>query len=537
MLDAVCQERLDKEVALARDIYIYIIYIYALLLAHVKCSCFEDKPNPDVMFLSCCKSLPPPTNHRCKWLCIIAIAGMVSIAPSFGSPHTWTDNHLRLNMPSTVSTLAGFFKGNTTQDIDEIFHSPNPSHQHQSTFLITEPLVATPSPTQPETTGPVTLQPPLHLCPETKTEMTQAEVYSHFLNVCTKEVVPMFTFPTPLDDPKFHEGQRCLTVVANVILGGYDDFSFEVPGAWNYHGSKISYASSYGMCWFLFLDWNSSKKIVPLEYRNATIDVCPSCNISITKVRAWNVLVIPSKMMPLKTVARNSRLFKMLLHRAFTTAEILVYLDGDIHLNPAGDQVLTDHFGSNSSALEGLFFDFANRSLSPGPDGVQPAWASPKHPNRCTTYHEGWKMCTMGLSGDPGVQQMHHYHADGFPTVPSHYPYLLDGSWHVRDLKRVESSLMGCAWMAEYLRWDHPRDQLSFNYAMWKLSQCINQKEEDFLRIGVQLAIKIVKRFKNPYHGKKMKREMYGSKRCPEIRTYTNECNKTAECRQCKAAA
>ena len=512
---------------------LYFIYCICALLAPVTCSCFEDKPNPDVMFLSC-KSLSRPTSHRCKWICILAIAGIISIASSFGSlHHTWTGSHLRLNMPSTVSTWAG-----STQDIDETFHSPNPSHQHPSTsFLITEPLMATPSPNQPETTSRVTLQPPLHLCPETKTEMTEAEVSSHFLNICTEEVVPMFTFPTPLDDPKFHEGQRCLTVVASVILGGYDDFSFEVPGAWNYHGSKISYASRYGMCWFLFLDWNSSKKIVPLEYRNATIDVCPSCNISIIKVRAWNVLVIPSKMMPLKTAGRNSRLFKMLLHRAFTTAEILVYLDGDIHLNPAGDKVLKDHFGSNSSALEGLFFDFAKRSLSPGPDGVRPAWASPKHPNRCTTYHEGWKMCTMGLSGDSGVQQMHHYHADGFPTVPSHYPYLLDGSWHVRDLKRVESSLMGCAWMAEYLRWDHPRDQLSFNYAMWKLSQCINQKEEDFLRIGVQLAIKIVKRFKNPYHGKKVKREMYGSKQCPEIRNYTNECNKTAECRQCKAAA
>ena len=69
--------------------------------------------------------------------------------------------------------------------------------------------------------------------------MTQAEVYSHLLNVCTKKVVPMFTFPTPSDDTKFHEGQRCLTVVANVILGGYDDFPFEVPGACNYHGSKI----------------------------------------------------------------------------------------------------------------------------------------------------------------------------------------------------------------------------------------------------------------------------------------------------------
>ena len=63
------------------------------------------------------------------------------------------------------------------------------------------------------------------LCPETKTEMTQAEVSSHFLNICTEEVVPMFTFPTPLDDPKFHEGQRCLTVVASVIRS-----MFQEPG-------------------------------------------------------------------------------------------------------------------------------------------------------------------------------------------------------------------------------------------------------------------------------------------------------------------
>ena len=169
---------------------------------------------------------------------------------------------------------------------------PTSCQQHQSTsFLITEPLMATPSPNQPETTSRVTLQPPLHLCPETKTEMTQAEVSSHFLNICTEEVVPMFAFPTPLDDPKFHEGQRCLTAVASVILGGYDDFSFEVPGAWNYHGSKISYASSYGMLWFLFLDWNS-KNIAIQQLRIAH-------HVKITEVCLWNAVVITSKMMPL----------------------------------------------------------------------------------------------------------------------------------------------------------------------------------------------------------------------------------------------
>ena len=372
------------------------------------------------------------------------------------------------------------------------------------------------------------------LCPEKKTEMTQTEVYSHFLNVCNKEVVPLFTFPTPLDDPKFHDGQKCVTVVANVILGGYDDFPFGIPGAWNSNGNEISYESSYGMCWFLFLDWNSSNKIVPLEYSNATIEVCPSCNISIIKVEAWNVVVIPRTMMPLKTVGRNSRLFKMLLHRAFTTAEILVYMDGNFHLNRHREQVFKDSFGRNSSQIERQFMKFVNKSMSPGPNGAQPAWASPKHPQRCTPYQEGLTTCVMDLSGDSGVQQMHHYYADGFPTIPSYYPYLIEGCWHIRDLKRVESSLMGCAWMAEYLRWDQPRDQLSFNYAIWKLSKCINMREEDFLRVGVQLA-NVVTRTINPYHG--TKRETYGKKRCPEIKNYTDKCNQIRKCRQCKAAA
>ena len=480
------------------------------------------------MFLSCISS--PRPHYRCKWICLLSIAVIGSIAPWF-SFRTRTGSQPMLNMSSIVNWDISF-NTNTTQEIEQTFHFPNLSHQishHQSSSsLATEPLT-TRSPTQVTTNVP--LQPALQLCPEKKTEMTQTEVYSHFLNVCKKDVVPLFTFPTPLDDPKFHEGQRCVTVVANVILGGYDDFPFGIPEAWNSNGNEISYASSYGMCWFLFLDWNSSNKIIPLEYRNATIEVCPSCNISITKVRAWNVVVIPREMMPLKTVGRNSRLFKMLLHRAFTTAEVLVYMDGNFHLNPHSEQVLKDSFGRNSSQIERQFMKFVNESMSPGPNGAQPAWAAPKHPQRCTPYQEGLSTCVMGLSGDSGVQQMHHYYADGFPTIQSYYPYLLEGCWHIRDLQRVESSLMGCAWMAEYLRWDQPRDQLSFNYAMWKLSKCINMREEDFLRVGVKLA-NVVKRTHNQYHGQK--RERYRAQKCGEVDQYSKQCGRDPQCKPCE---
>ena len=77
-----------------------------------------SKTNLDVIFLlchalSCCKSLPSPANHRCKWICILAIAVIVSNAPSFGSCHTW--GYMGIH-------------GDT--------HSPNPSQQHQSTSFL-----------------------------------------------------------------------------------------------------------------------------------------------------------------------------------------------------------------------------------------------------------------------------------------------------------------------------------------------------------------------------------------------------------------
>ena len=135
----------------------------------------------------------------------------------------------------------------------------------------------------------------------------------------------------------------------------------------------------------------------------------------------------------------------MLLHRAFTTAEILVYLDGNLQLDRHKEKVSKDSLGRTSSQIESRFMEFLNKSMSPGPNGVRPAWASPKHPDRCTPYQEGLTTCNGHLSGVPGIQQMHHYYADGFHTIPRCYPYLLEGSWRVRDLKSLESRLMVCA--------------------------------------------------------------------------------------------
>ena len=48
--------------------------------------------------------------------------------------------------------------------------------------------------------------------------------------------------------------------------------------------------------------------------------------------------------------------------------------------------------------------EFLNKSMSPVANGVRPAWASPKHPDRRTPYQEGLTTCNGHLSGVPGIQ-------------------------------------------------------------------------------------------------------------------------------------
>ena len=159
---------------------------------------------------------------------------------------------------------------------------------------------------------------------------TSLTVEEQLLKKCSN-LVPEFVFPTALDDPKFHQFQ-CKTVVVSVVLGDYDSFPFSIP--------KNSDVSIYGICWFVFMDWRSAV-LVPEERRVSAVDLCPSCNVTMTKVNAWNVVFIPDAMMPLKSIGRNSRLFKMLIHRAFTHAEFLVYVDANMNLNPLSEKLIS----------------------------------------------------------------------------------------------------------------------------------------------------------------------------------------------------
>ena len=345
---------------------------------------------------------------------------------------------------------------------------------------------------------------------------TSLTVEEQLLKKCSN-LVPEFVFPTALDDPKFHQFQ-CKTVVVSVVLGDYDSFPFSIP--------KNSDVSIYGICWFVFMDWRSAV-LVPEERRVSAVDLCPSCNVTMTKVNAWNVVFIPDAMMPLKSIGRNSRLFKMLIHRAFTHAEFLVYVDANMNLNPLSEKLIS-RYGRKTSNIEKMLASWVKEKLRW--NDVHFAWASPRHPERCTAYQEGLFTCQKKLIGSNGVEQMHAYYKDGFPAVPKHYPGLLEGNYHVRNLKRVESQLLGCTWMEEYVRWNQPRDQLSFNYAAWKLSKSLLKSEDAFLHIGITHD-NLLKRRRHSQ--RTQKREYVTTERCDELKVYSEECYHASKCKAC----
>ncbi len=352
---------------------------------------------------------------------------------------------------------------------------------------------------------------------EVKIELENTNVQEQLLKKCAN-LAPEFVFPTALDHPKFHNQFHCKTVVASVVLGDYDAFPFSIP--------KDSDVSNYGICWFVFMDWRSAV-LVPEERRVSAVDLCPSCNVTMTKVNAWNVVFIPDAMMPLKSIGRNSRLFKMLIHRAFTNAEFLVYVDANLNLSPANEKGIR-RFGRKASNVEKMVASFVKEKLFR--KGVHVAWASPRHPERCTPYQEGLFTCQKNLIGSTGVEQMHAYYKDGFQAVPKHYPYLLDGSFHVRNLKMVESQLLGCAWMEEYVHWNQPRDQLSFNYAAWKLSKSLLKSEDRFLRIGITHDGLLKRR---RHSQRTQKRQYVTTERCDELKIYSEECRHASKCKAC----
>ena len=249
-------------------------------------------------------------------------------------------------------------------------------------------------------------------------------------------LVPMFTFPMPLDSSHLHGGLTCRFVVFTVLFGKSDVpslHSFMVP--------------PFTTCYVAFLDERAYA-----EYGTERVGIPCSKTLCTCKSNSWLVVRIPPQMLPLgrKHTVRNSRVPKMLAHRAFRHAEYAIYFDGKIRL---GNQV----------QLEPLLRS-QNRQMGA-------IWLAPHHPKRSTILEEA--MCLHAIDKAKAHEmspQLLAYQDERFPInlyAEHGGAGLAEGEWHMRDLTSSNATRIACTWADQYFRWNHTRDQLSFGYSVW----------------------------------------------------------------------
>jgi hypothetical protein len=207
-------------------------------------------------------------------------------------------------------------------------------------------------------------------------------------------------------------------------------------------------------CWIAFVDEEAAKQHLGDKFQEKS-----SCGMpNATRFGIWNMVVIPQDAFPfpVNQTAKNSRVPKMLIHRAFNHADHLIYMDSKL--------VWKDYHDIWPHIMK-----YANEPNL--------GWVSPHHPSRHSVFEEARCVHIVGLANDEVIYQMRRYFQEGMPSGHGEAPFgLIEGEWHYRNLKSRVSSKIGCDWFREFSSWNHRRDQLSFNYILWK-----NWKSDWFL--------------------------------------------------------
>jgi hypothetical protein len=247
------------------------------------------------------------------------------------------------------------------------------------------------------------------------------------------ELVPAFTFRPALDDPRRLMGSKCDVVVVTTLFGieTLPDTSPKTRGS---------------SCRFAFVNQETANAL-GIEPRLA-YDTLPMHSV-------WNIVILDDAQLPFgpdpKENSRNSRAIKMLAHRGFRFANVMLYFDNQLGI-------------LKTEKVRGLVdMNLLSRSA---------AWVSPHHPIRQSAYSEA--QCahdSIDHVEEKVLEQMASYKAKGFPSAPAQHggPGLIDGGWHLRNLRRPESDMIGCEWFREFQYWNHCHDELSFNYVVWSL--------------------------------------------------------------------
>jgi len=206
----------------------------------------------------------------------------------------------------------------------------------------------------------------------------------------------------------------------------------------------------------------------------------------------WDLVVLPTAMLPFEDASLNSRVPKMLLHRLFGSAAYALYVDAKLRFKPHSLVKLWTFVSEQlaAQAATGGNSPFRAAPSNPAPKET-PAWVSPKHPARKSMFEEARCVSKLGLGSPAAIQrQVDAYTAEGLPEGPLEAggAGLIEGEWHLRDLGSVDQAIIGCGWLQEFMKRGHKRDQLSFNYVVWKLG-LLSQNRARFVDYGIGLTI------------------------------------------------
>ena len=273
-------------------------------------------------------------------------------------------------------------------------------------------------------------------------------------------IAPNFVFEPPLD-----HALSCQLVVVTATFGTRDTIGrIDTQDADRL--AKFEQESEINSCWFALVDKEAFDSLQSIHNDVPEAPISNPWNqtsrrlYQVVRWGVWNVVVLSKAMLPFKDAKRNSRLPKMLLHRLFGSATYALYMDSKLRFKKKSSRGKLWHFVSDQ-------FDVPlNNAVS------SPAWVSPKHMSRESVYAEADCIVKLGLVPLDIIQrQLDDYLAAKFPSVPLHAggPGLIEGEWHLRNLNSVDQARIGCAWMQEFTKRGHTRDQLSFNYVVWKL--------------------------------------------------------------------
>ena len=287
-------------------------------------------------------------------------------------------------------------------------------------------------------------------------------------------MVPGFQFVPALDAPSRNEGKRCTFVVVTALLGDRDklaSYDAEMHRLQSFE-RKIAMSS----CWFAFVDAAAAEEHLRGKWRSTPKDAPQRMakGNAMHRFGIWNMIILQKEILPFGDAekGKNSRIPKMLGHLAFQNAHYMLYVDAKLRVK----------------AIENPWLLLYNELVLP-----KVSWVSPKHPERSNVFEEARCVHLLGLATDNVLDQMRLYQKVGLPYSAG----LVEGEWHLRDLRDARSGQLGCEWFKEFVKWGHNRDQTSFPFALWNIQR---QHTTPFFR-----SVEYVRGINSFYHAERKK--------------------------------